>query len=680
MRTKIVKAVIVLALITNITAISTAEEKNTQNQTPEQLQKIIITPNRFSQKFQNSTGEISIITEEDIENSGAEILLDVFRTIKGIVIRDYYGNGARASVDIRGFGEASNSNALVLVDGRRVNTPDLSGVDWMQIPLENIERIEILHGGAGAVLYGDNAVGGVINIITKSGKTQKPRFKSYNSFGSYNMNKQSLSCDGTTKNLSYYLSESHFDTNGYRQNSEYRSSDFGAKLKYSINDNISLKLNSSYHEADLGLPGPLNKEEYATLSRRDSKDSEKDNNVGEKDYYASIGFEGLTFDSGILNVDFAFRRRTSISYWPNWWTPTISDTLIDTFSLTPNYTSTLDLFGRPNKIILGIDLYKTDSKLDDYNTQNDTKSKDNDIDKTSVGVYVSDSFNITDKLSLDLGFRHEYIKYGFNYIDLTGTYSNICTEDKRKEEAFKSGFVYILNPDTQIFFNASKSFRSPLTDEFLYYMSAAPWDRQLNTGLSTQTSLGFDTGLRHAFNQYLKTDLTLFNMDIDNEIYYDPVTYKNDNYEKTRHQGFNFQLDFLLTKRISAFANWMYTRAKFRNGTYDGNTIPMVPLNKASMGLNLGFWENINVIPVINFIGRRYMISDQANAAGELDSYLTADLRISYEKKRFKLFININNLFDKKYCEYAVTNATATAVNYYPSPGRNFSAGVKIEF
>ena len=91
MNGKIVKTAIALTILLITTNIGIAEE------TPEQLQKIIITPNRFSQRFHNSTGEISIIKKEDIENSGAEILLDVFRTIKGIVVRDYYGNGARAS-------------------------------------------------------------------------------------------------------------------------------------------------------------------------------------------------------------------------------------------------------------------------------------------------------------------------------------------------------------------------------------------------------------------------------------------------------------------------------------------------------------------------------------------------------------------------------------------------------
>lgn len=670
---------VVLALVLSATKLAVAEEEMV-SQTPEQIQKIIITPNRFSQKFQNSTGEISIITREDIENSGAEILLDVFRTIKGVIVRDYYGNGARASVDLRGFGETSNSNALVLVDGRRVNMVDLSGVNWLQIPLERIERIEILHGGTGTVLYGDNAVGGVINIITKSGKTEKPTYELYASGGSYNMNKQSFSCDGTAEELSYSFTASRHDTNGYRENGEVCSSDFGSKIKYDVNDNVSLRLSGSYHEEDIGLPGPLNKEEYATLSRRDSKSSERDNNVGEKDYYLKLGVEGLTFDMGIANLDFSFRRKTSATYWPNWWTPTSSYTLVDTFALTPNYTCTLDLFGRSNKIIAGVDFYKTDCKLNDYNTSNDTKSKDNDIDKTNLGFYLSDSFDITDNLSLDVGMRHEIIKYGLNYIDLTGTYSNINENQKRKEEAYKAGLVYILSEDTQVFFNAAKSFRSPLTDEFLYYQSVAPWDRQLDTGLSTQTSLGYDCGFRHAFNEYLRADLAIFHMDLANEIYYDPVTYRNSNYEKTRHQGVNLQVDFKLTNKITAFANWMYTRARFRKGTYDNNTIPMVPLNKASAGLNLGFWKNFKVIPIINFVGRRFPISDQANQTGKLDSYITLDIRMSYEAENYEIFFNANNIFNRKYVEYAVTNSTGSAINYYPSPERNFSAGIKLKF
>ncbi len=661
-------------IITSISVNTLLAEEIT---TPEQLQKIIITPNRFSQKFQNSTGEISIITREDIENSGAEILLDVFRTIKGVLVTDWYGNGAKASVDLRGFGETASSNALVLVDGRRVNSADLSGVDWMQIPLERVERIEILHGGTGAVLYGDNAVGGVINIITKSGKPGKPIFELLTSGGSYHMNKQSLSCDGATEKLSYSLTTTHFDTNGYRENSEYRSSDFGVKLKYQFNDAIGLKLSGNYHDADLGLPGPLDNWEYATHNHRDSISDEENNDAGEEDYYVKFGIEGLTFDFGIANFDVSFRRRKSVNYIPTW---EVSRARIDTIAVTPNYTCTLDIFGRPNKVITGIDFYKTDNITNGYNATTDNQNNDIDLDKYSFGLYVSDSFALTDKLSIDMGFRHEWIEHVINYLDFTGWNVDASSEQKRKEEAFKGGLVYSWNDDTQIFFNASKSFRSPLTDEFLYYGPAPTYDRRIYTGLSTQTSFGFDWGVRHAFNKYVGVDLTFFNMDVNNEIFYNPSTQKNDNYEETRHQGIDMQIDFKLTKRITAFANWIYTRAKFRNGTYSSNVIPMVPLNKASAGFNLGFWENFRAIPIINYVGRRYAISDQDNAQGKINSYITFDLRMSYKKENFEIFANAYNIFDRKYVEYAAYSSLSNIIGYYPSPRRNFSAGVKVKF
>ena len=111
-----------------------------------------------------------------------------------------------SGVDVAGFGEQSALNMLVLVDGRRINDVDLSGVDWSQVPLEHVERIEVMRGGSAAVLYGDNASSGVINIITKKG-TGKPKINLQAEYGSYDMNKQKVSFSGDVdKKLSYWVS------------------------------------------------------------------------------------------------------------------------------------------------------------------------------------------------------------------------------------------------------------------------------------------------------------------------------------------------------------------------------------------------------------------------------------------------------------------------------------------
>ncbi|MDP8259531.1 MAG: TonB-dependent receptor plug domain-containing protein, partial [Candidatus Gygaella obscura] len=303
---KLVVLLLIFCLV--VSGVSIAEE-------PIELQRIIITPNRFSQEFSESAAEITIISEEDIKNCGSQNLLDVLRPVKGILVKDYYGTGAKASVDMRGFGETAGNNVLVLVDGRRVNEVDLSGVNWAQIPVDRVKTIEILHGGTGAVLYGDNAVGGVINIITKEGDTDIPEIEIAQTVGSYQFNKQSVNAAGKNDSLSYSLNATRFDTNGYRENSEYRSFDAGVKLKYALTDYLKLKFSANSHEADFGLPGPLSLSDLETYSRRDSKSTEENNDVGEKDNYIKFGIEGMTFDIGTLNLDFAYRNKLSDTYW-----------------------------------------------------------------------------------------------------------------------------------------------------------------------------------------------------------------------------------------------------------------------------------------------------------------------------------------------------------------------------
>ena len=134
-----------------------------------ELKEVVVTATRDWEEERKVPYNVSVITEADIRRSNAQNVADVLRTVAGVFVSDWTANRKSVTVDIRGFGEAGPSNSLVLVDGRRVNQIDLSGTDWTQIPLDQVERIEVIRGG-GNVLYGDNAVGGVVNIITKKGE------------------------------------------------------------------------------------------------------------------------------------------------------------------------------------------------------------------------------------------------------------------------------------------------------------------------------------------------------------------------------------------------------------------------------------------------------------------------------------------------------------------------------
>ena len=145
---------------------------------------IVVTATRFSDADPSVPSNISVITRQDIRNSPARSAPELLGSYAGVFVSQMGGGalGRDATVDLRGFGSTATSNTLILVDGLRVNPVDMGTIIWSSIPLENVERIEIVRG-SGSVLYGDGASGGVVNIITN--KSGKPAANLATTLGSY---------------------------------------------------------------------------------------------------------------------------------------------------------------------------------------------------------------------------------------------------------------------------------------------------------------------------------------------------------------------------------------------------------------------------------------------------------------------------------------------------------------
>jgi iron complex outermembrane receptor protein len=234
-----------------------AGEDRKDNVSPIKMDEVVVTATRYEERISSVPAHMSVITEEDIKNSTARSIPDLLRTQPGIQVSDLTGNGRNFTVDIRGFGETAGLNTLVLVDGRRINQPDLSGADWTLIGLHRVKRIEIIRGGRGSVLYGDNAAGGVINIITKEGEAFHAGAEIAG--GSYDTFRSKAYVSGSAHNLSYAFSGSYLDSDGYRDNSETDPKDIGANLNYFVSDKIRFNLSGDYHKDKTGLPGAIKK-------------------------------------------------------------------------------------------------------------------------------------------------------------------------------------------------------------------------------------------------------------------------------------------------------------------------------------------------------------------------------------------------------------------------------------
>lgn len=659
------------------------------------LDKIVVTPYRYEETLGNTASSVTVITPGDITSSNAHNVVGMLESIPGVTVGDTLGNGAQAVIDIAGFGEQAPLNVLVLVDGRRANNVDLSGVDWSQIPLYEVERIEVVRGGSAAVLYGDNASSGVINIITKKG-TGKPKIDIETEYGSYDMNKEKLSLGGKVNDkLSYWFSLGRDSTNGYRNNNFDKNSNFASKINYDFGDILSAHFDSGFHASTYGMPGALFQSDIDQHSRTYARFG--NDHANGKDYYFVFGpklqFQGL----GNLDLDFNYRQNDVDSYYLTSNHDTYRNS-IETFGVTPKYTLGNSIFNHDNKFIAGLDFYRSLYSSKTYLISDDNAlNQYTDIHKNSLGSYLQDEFLIFKQLLLVGGYRHEFADYTFAYHDndLHHYGQNPDQDNKVKFniDSFNSGLTYTYKDDSNLFLNVSRSFRFPEVDEFTY-MDATTWQTLLNTALKPQSSIDYQVGLRHKFSDRLHGSLSLFRMNVKNELYLNAMdtwdgyewNSKNENYHRTVHEGIESSLDAKFNDRITLFVNYTFSNAYFDGGQYSGNEIPLVPKHKGGVGLKFALPMNMTFNIIGTYVGSRYYMNDQANAYSRLNSYIDTDTNLSWHYKDLMVTFCINNFFNKQYSEYAGVLqgfSPGHAVGdefYYPNPRRNFSLKAKYTF
>ncbi|MGA2319007.1 MAG: TonB-dependent receptor [Thermodesulfobacteriota bacterium] len=629
------------------------------------LEEVVVTATRDTEEIRKIPASVTVITKEEIEHSNAQTTVDLLRDKAGVVVSDYYGTGKNASVDIRGFGETGLLNTLVLVDGRRVNEIDLSGVDWTQIPLDQVERIEIVRG-SGSVLYGDNAVGGVINIITK--KPEKPFSANAEVVGgSYGYNKESASVSGKWGPLSAILNASHNSTEGYRENGFLRAEDVGGKLIYDMNENLSFYFNGSFHHDDTGLPGGLPKDIYISHPRATLA---PDDHALTDDGYGDLGVKAKLWNLGRIEADLSYRHREVDDFFVSY---SFKDQrYISTWGFTPKYILEKSLWNFRNKLILGFDFYNSDSTVDSQTVFFGLTFLNRvEVTKQSIGAYVLDEFSILDNLILSLGYRHEWVTY-----DLFQETPRAKDKTRDNEPAYSLSINYLFDKKSSAFFSFKRSFRFPVSDELIQYFPTF----QVNPMMKPQTGYHYEAGIRHAFTEQIEANLTVFWIDLHDEIFYNPETFSNENFPKTRRQGVEVGAKVKPYPWLSCWANYTYIRPILLEAPFLGNDIPGVPRHKGSLGVDIDFGKGFLLNTKANIVGSRHLISDWGNQFGRLDGYYTLDAKLSYSWKGLKAFAGVNNLTNQKYAEFAVTNAAGTSQLFYPSPGRNFLVGVSYTF
>src|SRR6056297_111535 len=214
------------------------------------LEEIVVIASKYPQELLDSIASVEIINQEDIEISKSENLSGIIKNIAGLEMTDYGSPGDIKSISIRG---SSPEQVLIMIDGQVANDPQTGKIDLGLIPADIIEKIEIYRGPASA-LYGSNALGGVINIITRQGEEEE-KVTAAIDIGSYKTQKYTVSYQAMREDISTYITGQYYKTDGDRENSQLDKIAFMGKLSNKLDGQTNLDLSLRFHDYNRGLPG-----------------------------------------------------------------------------------------------------------------------------------------------------------------------------------------------------------------------------------------------------------------------------------------------------------------------------------------------------------------------------------------------------------------------------------------
>lgn len=630
----------------------------------QRLDDSVITTENFETSVRDTPRNITIISKEEIEDRGAEDILDAVRNVPGLTARKY--NDGEVRFDIRGQNTMyANKNVVVTVDGVPINKIN-GGYDTSQIPIDSIERIEVVPGGGG-VLYGNGALGGVVNIITTSPKASINNGSVSTRIGSDNLLENSVDY-GTIIGEKLLIETGFTDLNsdGWRDDEKDNKQNIRFRSKYLLESgDIEFKYNHSKKDYKYGTTIPYYQIDDRTEVNRWSQGKNKEDdlylkyrqeisenleflmygNYYQKDYKAYDSTEG---DYYLKNEEDRYYTKTQIKY----------------------------SYGSENHLILGGDF--SDSTYTDVQNRKDS-------DRRAYGGFVMNKYQWGD-FQFNQGYRRDYSDYDFWYSE-----SDMIPEDKRGQhgseaftnDAWEAGINYLYSETGSIYTTYSRAFRTPTASETGFWLGS----------VEPQIDDTFEVGVKDFIgNTYISA--SVFYKKSKDQIHMaipeDPDYWEysaNFNIGDTERYGAELFAEHYIG-RLTLRGSMTYIEHEIVSGKYKGNEIPSVPNIQAGAGASYLLAHGITINADAIYHGKMYDLDDLDNERGKnVDDYVVVDLSLNYKLNNgFSITGRINNVFDEGYDRYVgawedFSQAGNPIVRQHlPAPGRSYSLGVKYSF
>jgi iron complex outermembrane receptor protein len=625
---------------------------------------IMVTATRFPERRLQAPVGMTVITAADIARDTARTLPELLGHLGGLYVRNNSGD-PNLQLDLRGFGITGDQNTLVLLDGVRLNENDLSTTKLSSIPLQSIERIEILRG-SGAVLYGAGATGGTINIITKGPKPSVKEAYVYGGAGDYGTLEGRATASIAGSNMGLTVSGSHAESDNYRVNNRVRQDNVAGDLRYfSDKSLLSLKFGSDIQR--LQLPGVRNQTQLVTDPRGASTPGDWSTRDG--NYLTLLGQHRIGEFS--FAADLGYRDQVGRSMFANF--GSFTDTRTNSLTFSPRVNWSTDLLGVPTSLVVGADFSESDYDrriASDPSTIGSPFAGTTGSQENSAFYFLYNA-QVAAPLKLSFGWRTQRVN---DHLVQTGFFAS-DQKQTRSADAGELGLQYAVNNAWTLFGRAGSSFRFATVDD----------NGLTTTGrlLEPQTARNLDAGIEYR-DRGARLRANVYQIDLKNEIYFSPLATPfggaNTNLSPTRREGLELAGQWPLNPDLTLSGSANFQSATFRSGVYggvdvSGKDVPLVPSMIATLQLAWRFAPRAQAFASLSYAGEQRYDNDQANTfAQKIPAYALLDLKLSYRLENWNLSAAVNNVFDKDYYSYGIINSFActTPICAYPQMGRSF--------
>ena len=659
------------------------------------LQEVILTDTVITK---NATGIVpsSVIDTKSFQNYSPIDMVSAINQIPGVFVLSGALNTNK--ITIRGIGARSQYGTdklqLYYNDIPLTNGTGSSTIETYD--LENLDGIEVIKGPKGTA-YG-TGLGGA--IILHSGENTKEATSLENNFttGSYGLLKNNLSFSHSDTKLSLMVRYGHMETDGYRENNRFERDGILVNTSYKINskNKVSFLLNHIDYSAQ--IPSSISRSAF-----------DEDPKQAAFTWKSAQGFEDNNYTLAGISYQHEFSSRlentTSIFYtYLDHYEPrpfNILDEITNGYGFRSRFLGNFNFLQRKAEYTFGAELYK-----DEYNWGTfDNLYEENNGNGSLKGGRISDNkefrrkFNgfgsltlpLTDKFTAQIGLNINKTHYDFRDKFNSGSDNKNAKRDFNAIVLPSLDLNYKLNEYHFIYANISRGFSNPSLER-----SLTP-EGVINPDIAQETGINYELGGQfNFFKKNLHVDLAVYRMDIKNLLVDQRIgedQYIGKNAGSTKHQGIDLELSYTIALtpqlQLRPFINYTlsdFSFVEFIDGENDfsGNPLTGVPKNRLNSGLqmqmNNGFYWNTT---------HQYVDKISLTDANTLysDAFNVLNTKIGYRKElssRFTIGLNlgINNIFDTKYAQSVLINATGFGGSepryYYPGNGRNWYGGLKL--